>query len=217
MLKVGIADDLLLFRKSLIRLISTFDNIEVVLEADNGVQLLEKLQHKAIDLLLLDVQMPKMDGYQACIEIRLKYPDIKILIVSQFTTEEDVRKVMEVGAHGFFSKNIGPDELQEAILNLYDKDFYLVEETAADIKERLMRNKKNARLLPQVNISPREIEVIKLACKEYSSSEIADKLCITARTVDSHRKRIMERTNSKNFIGVVLFALKHGLVRLDDL
>lgn len=217
MLKIGIADDHALFRKSLTFLVSTFDNIEVALEADNGVDLIDELKHKTIDLLLLDIQMPKMDGYQACLEIRSKYPHIKILIVSQFTTKEAIHKVMEIGAHGFFSKNASPEQLQEAILNLHDKDFYFMQETASIIKEALEWDKKNNHSLPQINISAREIEVIKLACKEYSSSEIADKLCITPRTVDSHRKRIMERTNSKNFIGAVLFAIKHGLIRLEEI
>lgn len=219
MLKVGIVDDHRLFRKSLMLLVSTFQNVEPVLEADNGLELLEKLESTAVDLLLLDIQMPQMDGYQACTEIRTLYPDIKILIVSQFTTKEAIHKVMDLGAHGFFSKNANPEQLEDAINHLNDRDFYFGQGINSVIKEALIweRTKKNEQAIPQINISAREIEVIKLACKEYSSSEIADKLCITPRTVDSHRKRVMERTNSKNFIGVILFAIKHGLVPLEDL
>jgi two-component system response regulator DegU len=218
MLKIGIVDDHQLFRKGLVLLVNTFKDMEVVLEAGNGMQLLEMLGSITIDILLLDLQMPRMDGYQSCIAVRERYPDVRVLIISQLTTREAVHKIMENGAHGFFSKNSDPGQLEQAIHSVNEKDFYFSQELGSIIKEAILWEKKKLNMpMPDVSITQREMDVIKLACKEYSSIEIADKLCITVRTVDTHRKRIMERTNSKNFIGVILYALRHGLLSLEDI
>jgi two-component system, NarL family, response regulator DegU len=217
MLKIGIVDDHQLFRKSLRILINTFKDTEVLFEAENGMQLLECPELSKIDILLLDIQMPEMDGYETCTIIRREYPDIKILILSQLATKQAIRKVMDLGAHGFFSKNSNPEQLREAIKNIQAKDFYFGQDLGIVIKEALLWEKEKEQKLPKVMVSKREMDVIKLVCKEFSSIEIADRLCITVRTVDTHRKRMMERTNSKNFIGVVLFALKQGILHIEDI
>ena len=219
MLRIGIVDDHLLFRRSLVMLVNTFPNTKVVLQAGNGQELLAQLNAVAIDLLLLDIQMPAMDGFQTCTTIKRLYPDIKILIISQLSTREAIHKVMELGANGFFSKNSNPEQLEQAIRGIKDKEFYFEQELGAIVREIVSGTKKrqSASTDSAVAISAREMDVLRLACKEYSSIEIADRLCITARTVDTHRKRVMERTQSKNFIGVIVYALRHGLLFIDDL
>ncbi|WP_296151596.1 response regulator transcription factor [uncultured Flavobacterium sp.] len=220
MLRIGIVDDHQLFRKSLSLLVDSFDGTKVVLEAENGLQLFEMLEIIPLDLLLLDIQMPQMDGYETCQILRKKYPDIKVLIVSQLATRESIHKVMELGAHGFFSKNSNPEQLELAIMNIYEKDFYFGQELGTVLKEAILWQKNykiDDHILSTAQISARELDVIKLACREYSSSEIAEKLFISVRTVETHRKRIMEKTQSKNFIGVVLFILKQGLITVEEL
>lgn len=220
MLRIGIVDDHQLFRKSLSLLVDSFDGAKVVLEAENGLQLFEMLEVISLDLLLLDIQMPQMDGYETCQILRKKYPEIKVLIVSQLATRESIHKVMELGAHGFFSKNSNPEQLELAIINIYEKDFYFGQELGTVLKEAILWQKNykiDDHILSTAQISARELDVIKLACREYSSSEIAEKLFISVRTVETHRKRIMEKTQSKNFIGVVLFILKQGLITVEEL
>lgn len=220
MLRIGIVDDHQLFRKSLSLLVDSFDGTKVVLEAENGLQLFEMLEVISLDLLLLDIQMPQMDGYETCQILRKKYPEIKVLIVSQLATRESIHKVMELGAHGFFSKNSNPEQLELAIINIYEKDFYFGQELGTVLKEAILWQKNykiDDHILSTAQISARELDVIKLACREYSSSEIAEKLFISVRTVETHRKRIMEKTQSKNFIGVVLFILKQGLITVEEL
>jgi len=220
MLRIGIVDDHQLFRKSLSLLVDSFEETKVVLEAENGLQLFDMLEVVSVDLLLLDIQMPQMDGYETCLILRKKYPDIKVLIVSQLATRESIHKVMELGAHGFFSKNSNPEQLELAIKNIYEKDFYFGQELGAVLKEAILWQKNykiDDHVLSTVQISARELDVIKLACREHSSSEIAEKLFISVRTVETHRKRIMEKTQSKNFIGVVLFILKQGLIAVEEL
>lgn len=218
MLQIGLVDDHRLFRKSLALLIDSMDNAEVVLQAGNGAALLEQLESITVDLVLLDIQMPEMDGFETCKQLRKHYPDIKILVISQLTTKESIHKVMELGANGFFSKDAEPERLEKAIRDIWEKDYFFDDDLASVIREAILWEKRlPANLLASpVPITRREMEVIRLACKEFSSAEIASKMFIDVRTVETHRKRIMDKTNCKNFIGVVLFALRHGLLLVEE-
>lgn len=219
MLKIGIVDDHKLFRKSLSLLINSYDGMEVAIDAENGRVLLEKLEETAIDLVLLDIQMPEMDGYETCKMLHTDYPDIKILIVSQMTTKESIHKIMECGAHGYFTKNSDPEQLEDAIRSLHERGFYFGQELGSVLREAILWEKNNPPKPPidsNVSLTAREMEIIKMASQELSSSQIADRLCINVRTVETHRKRIMEKTQSKNFIGVVLFAIKHNYLTTSD-
>ncbi|MCL9807625.1 response regulator transcription factor [Flavobacterium amniphilum] len=219
MLKIGLVDDHRLFRKSLALLIDSIERAEVVLQAGNGKELMEQLEAIPVDLVLLDIQMPEMDGFETCKQLRKHYPDVKILIISQLTTKESIHRVMELGANGFFSKDAEPEKLEKAIKDIRAKDYFFDDDLASVIREAILWEKrKPSNLLDSpAPITRREMDIIRLACKELSSSEIADKLFINVRTVETHRKRIMEKTDSKNFIGVVLFALRHGLLLLEEL
>ena len=219
MLRIAIVDDHQLFRKSLSLLISTFEGIHVAIEANNGKEFIETLEDTPIDLVLLDIQMPEMDGYETCKILHELHPDIKILIVSQLTTKESIHKIMDLGAHGYFTKNSNPDQLEFAIKSLSDKGFYFGMELGEVLREAILWEKKAAKKVidSTVFLSKRELEIISMASHELSSAEIADRLCINIRTVETHRKRVMEKTHAKNFIGVVLFALKHNYILLDDL
>ena len=135
MLQIGLVDDHRLFRKSLALLISTIDNAEVVLQAGNGKELLEQLESIAVDLVLLDIQMPEMDGFETCKQLRKHYPDIKILIISQLTTRESIHKVMELGANGFFSKDAEPEKLEKAIRDIRAKDYFFDDDLASVIRD----------------------------------------------------------------------------------
>jgi len=219
MLKIGIVDDHKLFRKGLSKLMESFYNVEVALEAESGAQLLQMLEQVSPNLLLIDLQMPGLDGFETCKTVRQLYPDIKILVISQLITKEAIHKIMQIGVHGFFSKNSNPEQLQDAIYSIRDKDFYFGQELGTIIREAILWEKKvkNNASPAVLLLTKRETEIVQMACKEYSSSEIAEKLYINVRTVETHRKRIMEKTDSKNFIGVVLYALKNDLVRIEDL
>lgn len=220
MLRIGIVDDHKLFRKSLSLLINSYENMEVAIDAENGKVLLEKLAVTPIDLVLLDIQMPEMDGYETCKLLHVLYPDIKILIVSQTTTKESIHKIMECGAHGYFTKNSDPEQLEHAINSLAERGFYFGLELGSVLREAILWEKKNPpkpAIDSDIGLTTREMEIIKMASQELSSSQIADRLCINVRTVETHRKRIMEKTQSKNFIGVVLFALKHNYLTTGDL
>ncbi|NHN28001.1 response regulator transcription factor [Flavobacterium jejuense] len=223
-MKVAIVDDHQLFRKSLAHLLNSFDDIDVVFQANNGKEFLDSIDAYEINLVLLDIQMPEMDGFQTCKVLRDKYPSIYVLIISQLTTKESIHRVMELGAHGFFTKNSDPDQLQNAIVSIKENGYYFGNELGPIIREVMLWEKKNMAnsndTLIDVDencLTSREIEIIKLVSNGRSSKEISEILSINVRTVETHRKHIMEKTNSKNFIGVVVFALKYQLIALEEI
>uniref|UniRef100_UPI0040489DE2 response regulator n=1 Tax=Flavobacterium sp. TaxID=239 RepID=UPI0040489DE2 len=185
-MKVAIVDDHQLFRKSLAHLLNSFDDIEVVFQANNGRDFLDKLNEFKIDLVLLDIQMPEMDGYQTCRVLRDKYPDIFVLIISQLTTKESIHKVMELGAHGFFTKNSDPEQLQGAIMSVKENGYYFGQELGNVIREvMLWENKKpeenGSIVIDEDLLTTREIEIIKFVSNGSSSREISDMLKINVR------------------------------------
>lgn len=220
MVTVALVDDHQLFRKSLCLLLNSFEGISTVFDTDNGKNLLDFLEVSSLDVALLDLQMPLMDGYELCRQLRSNYPQVKIIIVSQLTTKEAVHKVMELGANGFFTKNSMPEQLEVAIKSVMEKDYYFDLELSAVIREAILWEKKipaNFFANGNISFSRREIEIMMLSCREFSSKEIASNLYISVRTVEKHRNHIMEKSNSKNFIGAILYALKNQYISLNDI
>lgn len=218
MLRIAIADDHVLFRKSLKLLIGSFENMEIVAGASNGVELLEKLKTVTADILLLDLQMPEMDGFETCNKINELYPDLKILVLTLISEEDTIKKIMDMGVNGYFTKNTDPHELEKAIWKLEDNGFYF-EKSLTAVIENILKNQTNA--TPEnpvpVPITDREMEIIRLAVKEFSGKEIADKLGISLKTVEAHKRNLMEKTNAKNFIGVITYALSNQLIVITEL
>lgn len=218
MIKIALVDDHKLFRKSLSLLMNSFNGISVVFDSADGYNFLQYLEETDIDVLLLDIEMPILNGFEVCLKAKLIDPELKIIILSQLTSKEAVHKVMEIGANGYFTKNSSPEILEEAINNVMDKDYYFDISLSSVIHEALLWNKKRTSTIEtdKVSLTSREIEIVQLATTEKCSKEIADSLNISTRTVEKHRKHIMEKTQSKNFIGVVLYALRNNLIKLDE-
>lgn len=218
LLRIGIVDDHLLFRRSMSLLINSFKGISVIFDAENGKTFLEKLRGNPIDIVLLDLHMPVMDGYEVCKLLLQDYPQIKILVVSQLSTRESIHKVMELGANGYFTKNSDPDQLESALRNVQDNGFYFGLELGTVIKEAMLweKNSYKKTKYPKDLLSDRELQIIKMICKELSSKEIAERLFITLKTVETHRRHIMDKTDAKNFIGVLLFAIKNKILNIEE-
>ncbi|HET6990709.1 MAG TPA: response regulator transcription factor [Bacteroidia bacterium] len=211
-IKLAVVDDQHLFRKGLISLIDEFEELNVVIEASNGKELLEKLKSKKPDVILLDVEMPLMDGIETTECIRQKYPDIKILILTLHNEEEIILHLIEKGAHGFLLKDNQIETVVDAIYAVIDNGFFFNDRVSKVMVKGLMKNNKIKPNFNQVPLSQREIEVIRLICKEHTNKEIADKLFISPRTVDGHREKILQKTKAKNVVGIVMYAVENGLL-----
>ena len=220
MFKIGLVDDHELFRKSLIFVLEQLDSIEVVFDTNDGTLLLQYLQNNTIDLVLLDIQMPIMDGFTLCKKIKQLNSEIKILTVSQLTTKESIHQIFESGANGFFSKNSSTDSFKEAVLSMIEKDYYFDISLSDVVKEAMIWKEKqdNRNLILDKDIlSPREKEIIFWSAKGLTCQQIAEQLFISKRTVEAHRKTIMEKTSCLNIIEVVVYGLKERIITLDDL
>lgn len=218
MIRVALADNHRLFRKSISVLLHSFGNVQVIFDTDNIEDLSDKLKTTPVDLVIMDCQIHKTDGAAYCKSLKQKYPDIRFLILTQSTSKELILNMIDSGMDGIFSKNSEPLQLQRAIDNVNSKGFHFDSDLEMVINDALLWEKKNAnkRLKKSVSITRREMDIIRLACQELSSIEIAENLNINVRTVESHRKRIIAKTKAKNFIGVILYALRHQLVALES-
>lgn len=219
MTKVALVDDHQLFRKSLSLLLESFEGVTVVYETDNGLLFLKYLEECKIDVLFLDLEMPLMHGFNVCKQAKLIDPSLKVIILSQLNSKEAVHQVMEIGANGYFTKNSSPEMLENAIQNVMGRDYYFDMALSSVISEAMLWKNRQPMFseTQSAYLTPKEIEIIKLATQEKCSKEIADVLNISPRTVEKHRNHIMEKTRSKNFIGVILYALKNKIIELEKI
>ena len=213
MIKIAIADDHELFRKSLCSLINGHEDFEVVIEAENGTELIKSLEEISVDLILLDLKMPFLNGWDACEIIKAKFPTIKIMILTFHVRYQEILLAIKKGADGYFSKSSSPKELVTSIRNIYEGGFHF-EESLEDIIQDVLIVKENQ---SKIDFSTRELEIIRLYACEYSGKEIAEKLGISLRTVESHKKNLMQKIGARNFIGVILFALEMKFLSWDEL
>jgi len=211
LIKVGIADDHKIFRKGVILSLRQYTNLSFIIEAENGDDLLEKLSTEMPDVILVDLRMPGKDGIETTKAVSKLYPNIKILILTMYEDERFVSHLMENGANGYLLKNADPSEIRKAIVEVMIKGYYL-----NNFVNRVLLKKSTNKSIPSLNseivMSEKEKEVIQLLCREYTAAEIAAKMEISARTVESIKDRLMERFGTKNTAGLVFFAVKNNLI-----
>ena len=212
-IKVAIADDHKIFRKGVILSLRPFGGIKFVQEAENGDELLAGIEESAPDVVLMDLRMPGKDGIETTKVISKQYPHIYVLVLSMHEDERFVSHMMENGANGYLLKNAEPQEIKKAIMDVYEKGYYL-----NNFVNRILIKKAHAKqkTLPSLNndisISDKEKEVLQFICMEFTAQEIAQKMDISPRTVEAIKDRLMERFGSKNTAGLVFFAVKNNLV-----
>ncbi len=205
--KIIIVDDHNLFRNGIKFLLSEIPDIEIVAEASDGKEFLDIIKVITPDIVLMDINMPVMNGVEATKRALELYPDLKILVLSMFSDEEYYNTMIDLGVKGFILKDADNEELKNAVRRVISGNTYF----SQDLLVNLIKNKHSA---DNVSISGREKEVLILICKGYSTGEIATELNLSMRTVERHRSSLLEKTNSNNSIKLVLFAIKNNLVKI---
>ncbi|MDE3214526.1 MAG: response regulator transcription factor [Bacteroidota bacterium] len=212
-IKVAIADDHKIFRKGVILSLRSFHNIEFVLEAENGEELIQGVEKANPDIVLLDLKMPVKDGIETTKYLNKHFPSIRILILTMYEDERFVGHLMDSGANGYLLKSTDPEEIRQAIMDVMRTGFYLNNfVNRVLIKKNFAKQKFNPNLKSEIVISEREKEVLSLVCLEFTAQEIAQKMDISARTVEAIKDRLMERFGVKNSVGLVFFAMKNSLI-----
>jgi len=211
-IKVAIADDHTLFRAGVKTSLSIRKDIQMVAEAENGMQLLNLLKHIQPDVILLDIQMPIMDGFTTLPEIKKLYPEVKVIMLSMHNDHSIITRMMEVGANSYLTKDSDSETIYQAIKTCYSDDFFFNDLTNKALLNGL-RNKRAPEPEPaEVNLSEKEITILKLMCEEKSTKEIADIVDLSPRTVEAIRDKLKSKTGARSMAGLVMYAVKAGIV-----
>ncbi|MDB5190665.1 MAG: DNA-binding response regulator [Segetibacter sp.] len=212
-IKVLITDDHALFRTGVKASLSHYPDIEFLGEAENGMQLLNLVKFLHPDVILLDIQMPIMDGIATLPEVRKVLPDVRIIMLTMNDDVSMISKLMEIGANSYLTKNSDSETIYEAIKTVHTKEFFFNEYTNKAMLSGLRSKRMIETSLPDdAELSEKEIQVLRLMCDEKSTKEIADIVDISPRTVEAIRDRLKIKTGAKSTAGLILYAVKHGIV-----
>ncbi|MEM9337767.1 MAG: response regulator transcription factor [Bacteroidota bacterium] len=181
-------------------------------EAENGIQAMEYLKENAYDIVLTDINMPEMDGLELMKNIRESYPEQKVLVLSMYNEAAHINKMIAMGANGYILKKSNKTELVNAINHILKGENHFSDEVYQSIVQNIAGKKPKQRLTLETELSVREKEVLVLIANEYSNQEIADKLFISIRTVETHKRNLLEKTGCKNVAGLVMYAVERNLV-----
>ncbi|MCB9306137.1 MAG: response regulator transcription factor [Lewinellaceae bacterium] len=218
MIRIAIADDEALFRKGILMLLEDEADFEIVFEAEDGQHLLEQLkaQDPLPDILLLDLNMPRLSGIEAAKTIREQFPELKFIVLSTFFSKAFIINMIEIGAASYLAKNATPEEMKATIREVQEKGFSYNRQVLEVIRENMLDKTKPKITSPfGVELTDREKEILQLICEEYTTHEIAAKLFISPRTVDGHRNNLLQKLGCKNVAGLVVFAIRNDLVTVN--
>lgn len=203
-------DDHTLLRNALAKLIDSFDEFSVFFEAENGEELKAKLKSKLIpDIILLDVNMPGMNGFETAEWLFVNYPQIKVLALSMFSDENTIIRMLKLGAKGYIMKTAEPEELHLALKSVLQKNFYLSEYITGKIVGGLNKNMDQPD--DHVILTEKELEFLKFTCSELSYKEIAERMFVSPRRVEDYRNALFEKLKIRSRVGLVMYAIKKGI------
>ena len=208
-IRLIIVDDHEIFRKGLRIILNEIDELKVVGEAQNGHELFDLIRQHPADVVLMDIRMPGMDGIEATRRLAERYPGTRVIALTMFEEISYFNQMVEAGADGFLLKKTNKDELQRAITQVMMGETYFSEEFISNVNKTQRPRTRAATF----DITEREQEVLELICKGMSNAEISKYLGVSARTVDGHRARLLEKTGAKNSPHLVMFAIKNGLIK----
>ena len=210
-IRIAIAEDHELVRQGMVALVSREKGLSMVFDVSNGQELLDTLKTKKVDVVLLDLNMPILNGHQALKTIGEKHPEVKVIIVSMMYDDDYITETIELGARGFLPKNTDFDELVDAIFSVHETGYYFDKQITRALVKSVATQKKKKPLNNSYSLSEREKEVLIETCKGKTNDGIADILNISVRTVETHKRNLFSKTNKTNSVGLVLFAVTNGL------
>lgn len=213
---IAIADDHAMFRKGLASLINVFPGYKILFDAENGDALIKAIKPQSLpDIILLDINMPVMDGYSTAAWLKVNYPDIKILALSTMDNESAIIKMVKSGAHGYVLKDAEPDELKLAFNNVINQGFFYNDVITRKVMQSLwmMADEKSTTSI-FAKLTEREMEFVKYACSEKSYQQIAKEMFLSERTIDGYRDALFRKLNVTTRVGLVLFAVKNRLINI---
>jgi len=214
MTTVALIDDHSLIRNALKELINRFEDFDVIIDASNGQDFIDQLKFKPHpEIALLDINMPVMDGFATVTYLNTHFPDLKVLALTVNDDDESIIKMLRCGAVGYLLKDTEPLQLKLALNEVNTKGYYHNDLVTNSLMKSL-KPRVTTFTRPVFSFQSREEEFLKLACTELTYKEIADKMCLSPRTIDGYRESLFEKLEIKSRVGLVLFAIKNGIIEL---
>jgi DNA-binding NarL/FixJ family response regulator len=212
-IRVAIADDHILFRAGVKTALTMHKDIRMVAEADNGMQLLNLLKHITPDVILLDIQMPIMDGITTLPEIKKLYPDVRVIMLTMHNDHSMISKLMELGANAYLTKNSDSEVIYEAVKTVHEQEYFFNQLTNKALIDGLRHKRQADAAAPaDAKLTDKEITILKMMCEEKSTKEIADLVDLSPRTVEAIRDKLKTKTGAKSMAGLVMYAVKTGII-----
>lgn len=205
-----IVDDHQMFVDGIKSLLRKEKNVNIVAEASNGLEALDFLKTQNVDIAIIDISMPQMSGTELIKIIKKDFPNVKTLVLTMYNDRSIINEILNVEAEGYILKNTGKQELLDAIYRIADNGTYYSSEVVSILMKKIKREETQAKESAQ-SLTEREQEIVSLIAKEYSSAQIAEKLFISQFTVDTHRKNILKKTNTKTLVGLIKYAIENNL------
>jgi two-component system, NarL family, invasion response regulator UvrY len=207
-IRVAVVDDHKLFRRGLAELVNGFSGYTITHDLNSGMELQRVLSQKeSIDIVLLDINMPEMNGYDVAVWLRDNYPSVKVIAVSMDNKEQSILRIIKAGARGYILKDADPQELKAALDSVAQKGYHHSELISASFISQVQRDPK----LPNA-LTGKELEFLELACTDLTYKEIADRMNLAPRTIDGYRETLFQKLNVKSRVGLAIYAMKNNLI-----
>jgi DNA-binding NarL/FixJ family response regulator len=213
-IRIAIAEDHELVRQGMVALLKEEKDISLIFDVSDGSELLQQLKKNKVDIVLLDLEMPIVNGHQALKIITERHTNVHVIIISMHYSDPFISECITMGAKGFLPKNCDFETVVDAIFAVQEQGYYFDDKISRSLLKKLVKDKDQTTSILGDPLTTREHQILELICNGKTNKKIAELLTISIRTVESHRKSISDKTNSHNIAGLVLYAVKHGLYNL---
>jgi DNA-binding NarL/FixJ family response regulator len=211
-IRIGLVEDHEMVRQGLTALINDEPSLKVVFDVANGAELLEIVKIKKADVVLLDIEMPLVDGKTALKKLSSHFPDLSVVMLTAHTSIDDVVDCIALGAKGFLPKHCDFDKIVDAVYSVYEKGFYFDDFVTKSLVKEIVANRDKLADQFRQPLKPQEIEIIKLICEGCTNKEIGQRLFLSTRTIEGYRLKIAEKTTTSNIVELVLYAIRNGII-----
>ncbi|MBS2099295.1 response regulator transcription factor [Carboxylicivirga linearis] len=213
MIRIVLVEDLDLIREGIRVLVSQIDDFEIVAEYSNGKELVDNIKHLEVDVIVTDIDMPVMDGITATRKVLAFKPDLKVIALSLYNESQYYHDLLSAGAKGFILKQSSIHELEEGIREVFNGNSYFSQELLQNVIKNMNYKNANSNTLEE-QITDKEKELLQYICQGLTNQELADKLFVSVKTIESNKARLMRKTNSRNNVALILWAIKNRVVQL---
>ena len=214
-IKIAIADDHKIFRDGIKMALSTKENLKMIWEAEDGKDLMHKIEIKKPDVLLMDIRMPEIDGINAISMLRKEYEDVKIIVLTMYDDQQMISKMMEMGANAYLTKTTDPDEIYEAILTCMNDEFYFNQLVNNAVMGKLMQ-KKNVRhhygTTAPITFSEKELKILQLLAEDKTTEEISKIIFLSPRTIETIRQNMKNKVGAKTIGGLITYGMRNRII-----